>query len=293
MRLSSAVEDAALRADERVARVRDDSAGRYRVAREFYRHAAGPRHRYGAAELSFLRWSIARGVLEPESGSPWWREVNAQLLRNKAEAELLSAGVTGLPSARGVELWLGFIRTPTPASWYRAHNASIVAAYLEHEPLTAAELPVERFMMNVALIRVLYTHALVARPRLALGPLAPLGPLVADPRRRAVGLFLDLRRSFPAVYPQTASLEQAIANEQVLARAMDYGLIAPRLPELYEFAAGCLEQPRLPDLLNDGTPAYAWPAEQRLVWYTGNRGRHLRAIARVTGAGARYDRLFR
>jgi hypothetical protein len=115
---------------------------------------------------------------------------------------------------------------------------------------------------------------------------------VADPRR-TVGLFLDLRRSFPAVYPQTASLEQAIAIEQMLARAMAYGLIAPRLPELYEFAAGCLEQRRLTDLLNDGTPAYAWPPEQRVVWYTGNRGRHLRAIAWVTGAGARYDRLFR
>jgi hypothetical protein len=32
------------------------------------------------------------------------------------EAELRSAGVTGPPSARSVELWLGFIRTPTPAS---------------------------------------------------------------------------------------------------------------------------------------------------------------------------------
>jgi hypothetical protein len=93
---------------------------------------------------------------------------------------------------------------------------------------------------------------------------------VADPRRRTVGLFLDLGRSFPAVYPQTASLEQAIAIEQMLARAMDYGLIAPRLPELYEFAAGCLEQPRLTDQLNDGTPAYAWPPEQRRVWYTGS-----------------------
>jgi hypothetical protein len=77
-------------------------------------------------------------------------------------------------------------------------------------------------MMNVALIRVLYAHALLARPRLALGPLAPLGPLVADPRRRTVGLFLDPAPP-PAVYPQTASLEEAIAIEQVLARAVDSG----------------------------------------------------------------------
>jgi hypothetical protein len=285
------VEDAALRADERIVGVRDDSAGRYRLAREFYRHPVGPRHRYGAAELSFLRWSIARGALEPESGSPWWREVNARLLRDKVEAELLSAGVTGPPSARSVELWLGFIRTPTPASWYRAHNASIVAAYLEHEPLTAAELPVERFMMNVALIRVLYTHALLARPRLALGPLAPLGPLVADPRRRTVGLFLDLGRSFPSRLPADRF---ARAGHRADARPGD-GLRADRAA-----AARALRvRGRLPRAaaayrpVDDGTPAYAWPPEQRVVWYTGNRGRHLRAIAWVTGAGARYDRLFR
>src|SRR5215472_15002898 len=51
----------------------------------------------------------------------------------------------------------------------RAHNSSVVAGYLAHRHLTAAELPVERFFMDVALARVLYAHALVTNPRLALG----------------------------------------------------------------------------------------------------------------------------
>ena len=70
-------------------------------------------------------------------------------------------------------------------TWYRAHNASIVAGYLEHEELCAAELPVERFFMNVALSRVLYAHALVASPKLALGRMRAVSRVLGDPRWRA------------------------------------------------------------------------------------------------------------
>ncbi|WP_326570597.1 hypothetical protein OIE69_04400 [Actinacidiphila glaucinigra] len=117
---------------------------------------------------------------------------------------MLSAGAAGTPGARSVEFWLDFIRTPEPGRWYRAHNASVVAGYLRHEELADAELQVERFMMNVALLRVLFTHAMLARPRLTLGPLALFGPLMADPRHRAVQMYLDLGRSFPPGYPVTA-----------------------------------------------------------------------------------------
>ncbi len=148
-------------------------------------------------------------------------------------------------------------------------------------------------MMNVALLRVLFAHALVADPRLALGPLAPLGPVLADPRRLTVALFLDLRRSFPHEYPVRLPLAEAIAREQPLARALDYGVIAPRLPDLYAFAAASLGEPRVPDLLDDGAPAYAWPHADRWLWNAGNTGRHLRVIARLTGARDGYDRQFR
>ncbi|WP_326624704.1 MULTISPECIES: hypothetical protein [unclassified Streptomyces] len=243
--------------------MRDDAAGRYKLAREFYRLATGPRRRYGHAELSFMHWSLARGVLEPESsdppGSPWWRAVNERLLRDKTEAHLLSAGATGTPSARSVEYWVDFIRTPEPGRWYRAHNASIVAGYVQHQDLAAAETQVERFMLNVALLRVLFTHAMLARPRLALG------------------------RSFPPEYPVIETVEETILDEHAFARMLDYGLIAPRLTALYEFSAASLDQPQLTSLLDDGVPAYAWPHKDRPLWYIGNTGPHLRAIARASG----------
>lgn len=279
--------DAASRAEERVARVRDTAAGRYALAQEFYRRAVGPRRRYGHAELSFLRWSLARGVLAPETadppGSPWWRAVNERLLRDKTEAHLLSAGAAGSASARSVEYWVDFIRAPAPGRWYHAHNASIVAGYLQHEDLATAEQQVERFMMNVALLRVLFTHAMLVQPRLALGRLAVLGPPMADPRHRAVQMFLDLGRSFPPEYPVTVPVEEAILDEHALARMLDYGVIAPRLTALYECSAALLDQPRLTALLDDGVPAYAWPHADRPIWYIGNTGPHLRAIARASG----------
>ena len=71
---------------------------RFRLAADFYRggHATGERRRYGLAELSFLHWEIARGVLAPPAvdggGSPWWRAINDELLRDKVEADRLAAG---------------------------------------------------------------------------------------------------------------------------------------------------------------------------------------------------------
>jgi hypothetical protein len=286
--------DAASRAEQRVARVRDDVSERYALAQEFYRTASWPCRRYGHAELSFMRWSLARGVLAPETadppGSPWWRAVNERLLRDKAEAHLLAGGAAGTASARSVECWVDFLRAPGPARWYRAHNASIVAGYLRHEVLAAAEQQVERFMINVALLRVLFTHAMLERPRLALGPVAAvLGPPLADPRHRSVQMFLDLGRSFPARYPVTTPVAETILDEHALARVLDYGLIAPRLPALYEFSAESLEQPGLVSLLDDGVPAYAWPHADRAVWHIGNTGPHLRAIARATGVRLRWE----
>jgi len=281
--------DAAARASREVAAVRDDPAGRLALARRFYRRAPRSLRRYGTAELSFLRWELARGVLAPTAsdrpGSAWWRAINERLLRDKGEAGLLASGARGLASASSVQLWVDFLRRPRPGAWYRAHNASVVAGYLEHEELTAGERRVERFMMNVALLRVLFAHALVAEPRLALGRLGRLGPVLADPRRHTVGLFLDLRRSFPVHYPVEAPLDEAIAAEQPLARALDYGVIAPRLAEVYAFSAAALAEPRVMDLLDDGAPAYAWPHADREVWKAVPPGRHLRVLARLTGAG--------
>lgn len=88
-------------------------------------------------------------------------------------------------------------------------------------------------MMNVALLRVLFTHTMLVRPRWRS----------ADWR--------------------------------------SWGRWRPT--SLYEFSAASLDQPRLTALLDHGVPAYVWPHADRHIWYIGNTGTHLRAIARATG----------
>ena len=167
-----------------------------------------------------MRWQAQRGLLNPLDaslpGSHWWRAVNERLLRDGCEAVALVGALAGDPSSRAVRLWLEFIATPKPSQWYRAHNASIAAGYLEHERLAEKEGAPERFFMNVALARVLYAHALVAAPHLALGRFAPLARVLGDPRLGIAGAFLSLRRVIPNDYPLTRDVEWYIADEQRL-----------------------------------------------------------------------------
>ena len=113
----------------------------------------------------------------------------------------LRAGLAGPPSSPAVKNWLSFVDHPTARSWYRAHNASVVAGYLDHRGLAEEESSAERFFMNVVLCRVLYAHALVVAPRLSLGWLRPLAPLLGDPRLGMTSIFLQLSRVLPTSIP--------------------------------------------------------------------------------------------
>jgi hypothetical protein len=99
----------------RVREARNGSAARYRLAADFYQggHTTKEHTRFGHAELSFLRWEIERGVLDPPTaeggGSPWWRAINDELLRDKVEADLRApACATTEVSSHSVQLWLEF-----------------------------------------------------------------------------------------------------------------------------------------------------------------------------------------
>jgi hypothetical protein len=274
-----------------VAAVRDDPAARLALMARVFRGPTGhaPQHLpFRRAALSFMRWQARRGVLNPLDASPpgsvWWRAVNERLLRDGCETVALLGGLAGEPSSQAVRLWLEFAATPTGRNWYRAHNASIVAGYLEHRNLAEAELAPERFFMNVALARVLYAHALAAAPRLALGQLAPLGRLLGDPRLGMAGVFLSLRRVLPNRYPLALDVEHYIADEQRLGRMLDYAVIVPRLQSLYTWSAEELGEPRLVELVRDGDPIYAWPYEQRHVWRTPKMPLAGRVLERVTRA---------
>jgi hypothetical protein len=269
--------------------VRDDPAARLALMARVFKGPTGhaPRHLpFRRAALSFMRWQARRGVLAALDASPpgsvWWRAVNERLLRDGCETIALLAGAAGEPSSEAVRLWLEFADAPTGRNWYRAHNASIVAGYLEHRALAETEAAPERFFMNVALLRVLYAHALAAAPDLALGSFAPLGRVLGDPRLGMAGVFLSLRRVLPQRYPLALDVERYVADEQRLGRLLDYAVIVPRLQRLYEWSAGELGEPRLLELVRDGSPVYAWPYAQRHVWRPPAMTLAGRALARAT-----------
>jgi hypothetical protein len=278
-------------AESQVAAVRDDPAGRLALIERTYHGPTGHASRqlpFRRAALSFMRWQADRGLLNPPEASPpgsvWWREVNERLLRDGCESVALVGGLDGEPSSRAVRLWLEFIARPTGRNWYRAHNASIVGAYLEHQTVAEAESGPERFFMNVALGRVLYAHALNAAPRLALGPFAPLGRLLGDPRLGMAGAFLSLGRVLPDRYPLARDVDSYIADESSVGRILDYAVIVPRLQRLYEWSAKELGEPRLLQLVRDGSPIYAWPFEERYVWRAPAMPLAARVLERVTRA---------
>lgn len=272
--ITSSVADVAGRM---VAEVRDDPAARIRLAADTY---AFGRHRYRPyrkAVVAFMRWQQARGVLNAMDadapGSPWWRAVNEDLLRDAVEAKLLVQRGGGHPSRPTVARWVEFFESPSARSWYGAHNASVVAGYLAHSALAALESPVERFFMNVVLMRVLYAHTLVLDGGLALGRLSFLARLISHPRARGPQVLLSMKDVLPDSYPiQGLGVDEVIDLESTMGRLIDFGVIRARVDDLYASSARALSEPLLADLIRDGEPAYSWAAGQRTVWKPRRRG---------------------
>lgn len=262
---------AAVLADDRVAHVADDPAGRLTLLRTLYSSNGGRHLPYHRAAHAFMSWQLRRGLLEPADaatpGSPWWRAVNSRLLRDTAEARTLAEGHEGAPSCDSVAVGVEFARRPSARRWYRAHNHSIVSAYLEHRDLAEQEGRVERFFINLALIRVLYAHALVAAPRLALGPLAPIAPPLGDPRLGMTAIFLSLSRVLPATYPIGDDVRRFVDAEHGFGHLLDVGVIQPRAERLYAWSADELGIPELRDLLDGDVPSYAWDSTERDLWH--------------------------
>lgn len=283
MNAVASVETAADQAERLVAEVRDDPAARMRFAADTY--PDGQRYRpYARAVVAFMRWQDSRGVLNPprdeHPGSPWWRAVNEDLLRDTCEARIL-AEYGGEASSPTVERWIDFFGAPSARSWYLAHNGSVVAGYLTHRDLASFEMPAERFFMNVTLLRVLYAQALVFDGVLALGRLSFLSRLIGHPRTRSPEAFLAIADILPDVYPiELRTVEEVIDRENPLGRVLDYTVIGARTDALYASAAHALGEPRLLDLVRDGAPVYAWPYESRHVWQSPSAHRSLKSLLR-------------
>ena len=273
VRDSPGVVTAAELAEQQVAAVRDDPEARLDLLRSSYAPLTGapPIHlRYRRAALAFMDWQVRRGLLNPldheSPGSPWWRAMNERLLRDTCEARLSVLGHRGPPSSPGIEPAIRFAREPSSPAWYRAHNITIVTAYLDHRDLAERENRIERFFINLVLIRLMYAHAMVAAPRLALAWMAPAARWLGDPRRAMTSIFLSISRVLPNRYPLHGALGDYIDAEHTIGRLLDLGVITPRLTDLYRWSAGELGIPDVADLVCDTTPAYAWDPHDRQPW---------------------------
>ena len=278
---------AATIAVRRVAEVRDSPPGRRELLASSYAPLAGapPLHlRYRRAALAFMDWQVRRGLLNPPDherpGSPWWRVVNERLLRDTCEARARILGHPGPDSASSVAASVAFARAPSTISWYLAHNVTIATAYLDHRDLADRENRVERFFINLVLVRLLYAHALVAAPRLALGWLAPTARWLGDPRRALTGLFLSVSRVLPDAYPLDGDLDAYIAGEHTIGRLLDLGVIVPRLAELYRWSGAELGIPEVGGLVRGATPTYAWDPGDAGPWAP-SPSRIVRAVRRA------------
>ncbi len=256
-----------------VASVRDDPAGRLALMGSLYEAEPGRPELhlpYRRAALGFMRWQLRRGLLNALEGevpgSPWWRAVNERLLRDTAEARAHVLGLGGPMSSWSATCCVEFAQHPSARTWYRAHNASIVAAYLDHRELAQSETHPERFFLNLILARVLFAHALVAAPRLALSWLGPVGPVLGDPRLTITSIFVSLSRVMPDRYPLNRDLQWYIDNERRFGRVLDLGMIQPRLGALYSWSAAELSIPELCTLVQDGVPTYVWDVAEVEPW---------------------------
>jgi hypothetical protein len=140
----------------RIAAVREDPDARLALMRELYEVPANVDRGhlpFRQAASAFMGWQLRRGLLNPTGGpapgSPWWRAMNERLLRDGWEARALALGHPGAPSSPAVAAAVEFIRRPSAQRWYRAHNISVVGAYLEHPHLASGESRVERFFINL------------------------------------------------------------------------------------------------------------------------------------------------
>ncbi|EUA52458.1 hypothetical protein I553_2645 [Mycobacterium xenopi 4042] len=151
-----------------------------------------------------MKWQLRRGLLNPPDaptrGSSWWRAMNERLLYDGCEAHALAFGNPGSPSSPSVAALLQFIRRPTAASWYRAHNMSLVTAYLQHEHLASRGPRGTLLHQSRAGPCSLHPRAgcrAATGARLA----CPAGRLLGDPRLGITGIFLSLSRVLPDRYP--------------------------------------------------------------------------------------------
>ena len=244
--------------------VSDFPESRYKLRSHFYSlYGRGNRTSgYGNSELNFMRWEINRGVLnrldDPlQSGSRWWREVNGHFLYCSELTLMIEyAGLGEEPVPPAVRFWIDYMREPSPAGWYRAHNRSIFEGYVIHESLAKEENEYEQFFMNEVLFRVMYASSMVMGKNFG-----GLGKLMSNPILPAVDLLVSIPHFYPHSYPMTFAdkmhiLHSGYSLREKAVQLLDEQFVLPQLDELYQWSAEWLQLPELSDYIIDGQPSY-------------------------------------
>lgn len=249
-----------------VANSRDEPEERYALVASFYAaHPVPGPDWYGRSELSFMRWEIERGVLNPPQdrthpGSPWWRAVNERLIRDSIEAGMLVDAGLREGSNKAVARWCAYLEDPSPFAWYRAHNSSVTAGYLSSAMLATRERPAEQFLMNLVLARVLFAQALAEGAAFAVGDDPLLAAFLSDPRLPAVNIAMQVPDFYPRSYPLDPVEEEVLERR---ARDHDDEASSPidanpcaHVEELFRFAARSLDMPEIAGFLDRGLVSY-------------------------------------
>lgn len=217
----------------------------------------------GMSELDFLRWEIERGVLNPldaeeQMGSRWWRDVNLEfIIISEIAAEIHEGKLPEHPVNNEIQLWLNYLKERTGQSWYRAHNASIVRAYLNCVEQAKEESIYEQTFMNEVLYRVLYAQAMVEDD----SPFKELGVFGSSPMSPAVDIMVKIPSFYPDNYPLS---EEDIKNvmhkghgiDGHLERVFDKYLILEHIEALFAQASKWMNIPRLKHFIKSKIPIY-------------------------------------
>lgn len=243
--------------------VSSDPEDRYARRAAFYERVG---RSWGDAELAFLRWEIGRGVLDAAAGSAWWKAVQSALSdASEAAEERWRTGHPRSAAAGPVAAWMAFLSHPSAETWYRAHNATVVDAYLRTEDLARRENWAEQRFLEIVLYRLLYAASLVDGDTPGCLPVPRwLARRLADPRTASVDVIVHLPDFYPRHYPLSPAdvrhvLHRGFGIEEDLARLLDDGLVLPHAGELFAVSAADLGIPALSTLCVGNTPRYPRP----------------------------------
>ncbi|MEM6720859.1 MAG: hypothetical protein AAF611_16125 [Bacteroidota bacterium] len=253
-----------------VSNVSNDPEGRLQLRYKFYQKYGNPifkgKDGLGNSEIDFMKWEIARGVLNPldaeRHGSKWWREVNSRFLYVSELAGLIyDVGITYNGPSEPIKFWLAYLENRDGATWYRAHNSSIIDGYKVASELALEETCDERKFMNIVLYRVLYAQSMIEGANFGL-----LGEFLADPRGPAVGIITSFEDFYPKEYPLTKAGIKAVTHKShsimgLVEDFMDKVLILSQLGKLYKEAEQWNKSPILATFINKNKPNYAITAD--------------------------------